>query len=315
MSLHRLARRQHGVVTRAQALEAGRSAKQIRWQLETGRWLRLHRGVYLTNSGRPTWHARAWAALLWSGPGAVLILEAAAHLWRLEAEPPQVIAVGVPFGRHPKPVTGVRPVQRRRLESVTVDGFPVTRAAQTVIDLADQPRARLDDAVALAARACQRNLVSQTRLLDELLVRRRHRFSGELRLALGEIGSGAESLPEVWFARRVLRRHRLPGFEAQVVEPGGTRTDLKNRRFGVNVEVDGQLWHAGDRFHRDRRNDRRAAARGEVTLRVTYLELDRTPCAIAAEVAAVLRRRGWSGTPLPCSPACQVARQRDGLWP
>lgn len=308
-----LARRQDGVVSRAQTRAAGMSDKQVRWRLQRGDWRRMHPGVYLTHTGQVTWRARAWAALLWCGPGSVLLLEAAAHVWRLQQAPPRVITVGIPHRRAVRGRRDVRPVVRRRLSSVSVDGLPVTRLAQTVVDLADRPDHGLDEAVALAARACQRNGLDAQAIVAELGLRGRHRWRRELLLACGEIGAGAESLPEVWFGRRVLARHRLPVFERQVREAAGSRADLKSQRFGVNVEVDGRLWHAGDTFHTDRRRDREAAARGEVTVRVTYLDLDRSPCQVAADLAQVLWHRGWREHPRPCGPSCAVRRPASGV--
>ena len=42
---------QQGVVTRAQAISAGLSRHAIAARVETGRWQRLHRGVFATFSG------------------------------------------------------------------------------------------------------------------------------------------------------------------------------------------------------------------------------------------------------------------------
>jgi very-short-patch-repair endonuclease len=306
MRIETLARRQGGVVTWDQALQHGMTPKQIRWRLDRGDWRRIHRGVYLTHTGPVTWRVRAWAALLRCGDGSVLILESAAHVWRLGGEP-RTITVGVPSGRHPAAAQGMRPVQRKRLTRGIVDGFPVTHLAQTVIDLADRPGSSLDEVVALAARACQQRTVTEAALVAELRSRKRHRFRRELLLACGEIGEGAESLPEVWFVTRVQRPHGLPVFERQLVAAGGKRTDLRNRRYGVILEVDGQLWHAGDRFHTDRRRDRRAAGRGDVPLRASFLELNTIPCEVAAEIGQVLLQRGWPGPMHPCSPTCPVA--------
>lgn len=308
-----IARRQFGVLSREQALAAGMTAAQVRWRVEKGFWQSLHRGVYLTSSGVVTWSARAQAALLWAGPGSVLTLWTAAHLWRLLPEAPEVLTVGIPERRTPCSTTGVKVGRRARLTSIVLDGLPVTRAAQTVIDVADLPEVSLDDAVALAARACQRGRVTASALSAELRARGRHRQRWELGLALGEIVGGAESLPEVWFVTRVQRPHALPEFSRQVVEPGGTRTDLKNSRYGINLEIDGQVWHAGERFHDDRRRDRRAAGRGELTLRATFLDLARNPCQLAAEIGAALLRRGWPGPLRRCS-TCRSARQGDGVW-
>lgn len=169
------ARRQSGVLTRGQALAAGLTAHQVRWRIEQGSWRTLHRGVYLTNAGVVTWSARAWAALLWAGPGGVLALEAAARVGRLQPDEPRIITVGVPAGHGTRTADGVRTVQRGRLASQRVDGLPVTRAAQTVLDLADRPGCSLDDAVALAARACHLGRATAQTLLADLGARGRHR--------------------------------------------------------------------------------------------------------------------------------------------
>ncbi|WP_122262961.1 type IV toxin-antitoxin system AbiEi family antitoxin domain-containing protein [Ornithinimicrobium cerasi] len=307
MDLARLARRQQGVVTRAQALDAGLSAATIRWRLERRDWTVVHPGVYLLSNGAPDWRALARAALLRCGAGSVLALTSAAYLWRLERTPPSVITVAVPASRHPETPGGVIVVRRRRLDAVQVDGLPVTRLATTVLDVADRFGCSADDAVALAARACQERSLDAGSLLRELEGRARHRLRRQLLLALWEVGDGAESLPETWFRDRVERPHGLPPFERQVTEPDRTRSDLRNRTFRTIVEIDGRLWHAGERFHLDRKRDRAAAGRGEVTLRVTPLELDQIPCEVARDVALTLERRGWSGQPKACSAGCPLA--------
>lgn len=312
MDLERLARRQQGVVSRAQALACGMTAAQVRWRLRRGDWQAIHPGVYLTNSGTVDWRALASAALLRCGTRSVLILRSASYLWRLERRAPSVITVGVPHDRHPEPVPGVVVHRRRTLEPVQVEGLPVSRLAATIVDIADQPDCAVDDVVALAARACQERSVDAPALLRELESRSRHRLRRELRLALGEVGDGAESLPEVWFETRVRRPHGLPAFERQARENDRSRTDLKNRTFATNVEIDGRLWHAGERFHTDRQRDRRAAGRGEVTLRVTPLELDQIPCEVALDIARALRHTGWTGRPKPCSESCPAAA--DATW-
>lgn len=60
MQLELLARRQHHVVSRAQAIEADLTGKAIRWRLDRGQWRRIHDRVYLTHSVRsPGWHGPA----------------------------------------------------------------------------------------------------------------------------------------------------------------------------------------------------------------------------------------------------------------
>src|SRR5688500_11952488 len=59
MDLSTLARQQHGLVTRAQAIDQGLSREAVRWRLDRGWWRRVHPGVYLTHSGELDWLGRA----------------------------------------------------------------------------------------------------------------------------------------------------------------------------------------------------------------------------------------------------------------
>ena len=82
-SLSRIAERQHGVVTRQQALHAGLSNSMVRARVQRGAWPQLYRGVYLVISAQPSsvsHEARLWAAVLHCGRGAVLSHQTAAAL-------------------------------------------------------------------------------------------------------------------------------------------------------------------------------------------------------------------------------------------
>ncbi len=306
IDLEALARRQHGVVSRAQALESGMTAGQVRARLASGRWQRIHAGVYATHTGPVDWWARASAALLHSGVGAALSMAAAAHVWGWH-DAPAMVHLAVPAHRHPRRVVGVRVRRRRRLQTEVVRGLRVTARAQTVLDLAAVPGSDLDGAVALVSRVVQRGRPTVAELLDELVARPGHPLRTGLRDALAEVGDGIESAAEHRFVTRVQRPHGLPEFERQVAAPDGTRRDFFSARHRVAVEVDGRLWHAGDRFHTDRARDRRAAARGEVVVRAAWIDVSSRPCELAADLAEVLRTRGWPGTPASCGVDCRLA--------
>ncbi|MCE0486028.1 type IV toxin-antitoxin system AbiEi family antitoxin domain-containing protein [Ornithinimicrobium sediminis] len=306
-----LARRQHGVISRAQALECGLTDSAILHRVTTGRWQRLHRGVYLTHSGDISWHARACAAVLRSGRDAVLALGAAAYLWGLQERPPSVIPVAVPVDRAVVRAVGTRVRRRRHLDTATLRGLPVTSAAQTVVDLAGEPGCRADHAVALVARVVQLRRCTADDLMHELEGRRAHRHRVVLRAALGDVASGVESVAEHRYARDVERAHGLPTFVRQSrVCPGEglDRRDFECLEFGVVVEVDGGRWHTGTVIQADRRRDRGTAADGKVTLRAGWDDVTQRPCEVAVDVALTLRQRGWLDRPKPCSARCAIRR-------
>jgi predicted transcriptional regulator of viral defense system len=84
----RIAGGAHGVVTRAQLLNAGVTPQEIRSRVESGYLLREHRGVYRVGHRAPTTEATYLAAVLAAGEGALLSGLAAAHLHGLVKGPP-----------------------------------------------------------------------------------------------------------------------------------------------------------------------------------------------------------------------------------
>lgn len=302
------ARVQHGVIARAQALRAEVSPKTIECHLAAGRWQRLHPGVYLTRPGEVSWLARASAAVLKLGDGAALTLGAAAYLWGLTDRPPQVITVGMPADRHRVRPVGVRVRRRRRIEHRVVRRLPVTSAAQTVIDLCAVPGCTTDEAVALLAHAVRSDKVTAVELLAELGRRRCHQHRDLLRVALGDVDDGIESVAEFLFVDTVERPHGLPPLTRQAPAEGSSRRDFESTEFGVIIEIDGYLWHAGGAFHADRRRDRRAARGGRLTLRAGWVDLSAAPCELAVDIGLTLQARGWTGRLTACGPACPVAR-------
>jgi hypothetical protein len=59
-----IARRQHGVWSRSQALKVGMSPTMIRTRLRRGTWVALDKGVYAHIASLPTWDRSVMAAVL-----------------------------------------------------------------------------------------------------------------------------------------------------------------------------------------------------------------------------------------------------------
>jgi hypothetical protein len=167
---------QDAVVSRAQAITAGWTDGQVTRHLLSGRWRRLHHGVFVTHTGPVSWRADVWAALLHSD-------------------------VELPHGL---------------------------------------PRAHRG---------------------ERITVRGRH-----------------------WYA------------------------DARYARFRLRIELEGLSWHPVDLRWRDDVRDNDAVLSGDVVLRFGWRAVVGSPCQTAAHVAAVLRGRGWQGTPRPCSAGCPVGR-------
>src|SRR5262245_29602049 len=76
-----LAARQHGVVSRWQLIELGLTSRAIKYRIKRGRLHVVFRGVYAVGRPEVTRYGRWMAAVLASGPGALLSHRSAAALW------------------------------------------------------------------------------------------------------------------------------------------------------------------------------------------------------------------------------------------
>jgi hypothetical protein len=306
--LQACARRQRDLLTRRQCLDAGMSARALDWRVASGRWARLHPGVYLTRPGRDDWHTRALAALLYADtPDAVgqaaFCGASAAYLWGLARQAPARLQLVVPQRRTVHPPPGVTVRRSMRWADLVDDrAYPWrTSIPATVLDCATQGSAI--DALSTVARAVQRGLTTPGELRQEMSARGGHRHSRVLVPALHDVGEGLESGAELLYVRNVERPHALPRSRPQAPSQVGRtrRHDFSYDDYGLLVEVDGRLGHEQwqDRV-RDGRRDRQLLTRQRVTTRVFWADVAVTPCDTAQELASILGGRGWRGRPQPC---------------
>ena len=134
--IQELASSSHGVVTRAELLDAGLTPAEIKRRQRKGLMLSVHRGVYRLGHHAPSVEARYLAAVKACGDGALLAGRAAAHLWRLIRGSPPQPEVLIPNDRR---VRGVRVRRARRSElprPAMRRGIPLTPVPRTLVDLA-----------------------------------------------------------------------------------------------------------------------------------------------------------------------------------
>jgi hypothetical protein len=120
-----MASRAHGVVTRAELLCAGITAKEVRQRLEVGALIAVFPGVYRVGHTAPSSEAHYLAAVLACGEGALLSGRAAAHLWGLLKGPAPAPEVTAPTERRVKGVETHR-ARRAKRGTTTWRGIPVT---------------------------------------------------------------------------------------------------------------------------------------------------------------------------------------------
>jgi very-short-patch-repair endonuclease len=283
--LARIARTQHGVVTRAQLLDAGVSSDAIKWRLRKGALLPVHPGVYRVGHKAPSIEARYHAAVLACGEGAVLSGEAAGYLWGLikgSAPPPEVTA---PARRR---IRGVQTRHARRTETqaTTRHGIPITTVPRTLVDLSSM--LQLED----LARAChEAGVLHQTtpRQVEKILSNRpttpgarqlRKVMHGEVQVTLSRL------------ERRFLKRITDAGLPLPITNrpAGGRRVDCRWPGYRLTVELDSYRFHnTRHAWEQDRRREREAHARGDDFRRYTRDDVFEQPDQMLGELSALLR--------------------------
>ncbi|WP_020579146.1 hypothetical protein [Actinopolymorpha alba] len=309
-SLRPQIQRQAGAVALDQAYAAGLSKDQVRARVDAGRWRLVLPRVYVTYDGQLRRSTELWAALLYAGEGAAVSHATAAEVWGLLDSPVDVgtpVHITVPVTRRVRSHPGLRIRRSRRLgQAVHPARQPSrTRVEETVLDLADEAD-QLESVVGWITRACQRRRTTPPRLSASLAARTRFRWRGPVEAMLVDVSQGAETPLELAYLRLVERAHGLPEGNRQrhrYASTGSKWIDVRYEAFGLIVELDGRLGHVDAGAFRDRRRDNYSTETGYWTLRYGWSDTFADSCAVAAQVARVLRQRGWRGQVKAC-PSC-----------
>lgn len=313
---------QSRVVSRRQALGHGVSRDAPWRRSHSGAWQRLYRGTYATFSGVPPREARLWGAVLRAGSEAVLSHETAAEVHGLIDKPSRLINVTVPADRNPAKggkIPGVVIHRSRRVVSQALPPWqlPRTPVAETVLDLVAASNS-FDDAYSWLSRATGRGLASAETIREALGQRKRMRWREWLTDALDDVADGIMFPLELRYVRDVERAHGLPAARRQArreLVSGVRYLDNFYDAYRLCVELDGRSSHPPEqKWHDADRDNDNLFANGVQTVRFGVRDVTVRRCARAAQLAAVLMRRGWDGGgPGPCGAGCPVvARNSPG---
>jgi very-short-patch-repair endonuclease len=281
----RLARAQHGVLTRSDLLAVGFSTKGIKHRVASGRLHLVSRGIYAVGRPELTPDGRRMAAVLVCGDGAMLSHRSAAELWGIGREGDTIdVTVRRKCEIRRK---GLKVRCRPSLDAGSLTrwrGIPVTHPVQTLIDLATELKPlRLERAVNEADKLDLVDPETLRRALDghtgELGVKKlatlldRHTF----RLSDSDLEVLFRPLALAAHFPVPLTKHWLLGYE----------TDFWFPDHDLVVETDGL------RYHRTPAQQTRMAKRDQVhtasglrVLRFTHWQIAYAP----DEVTTVLRR-------------------------
>jgi very-short-patch-repair endonuclease len=286
--LARIARKQHGVVTRKQLLAAGVSSDEIRWRVREGGLIRVHRGVYRVGHIAPSIEARYHAAVLACGDGAVLSGKAAGYLWGLikgSAPPPEVTT---PKDRKIKGVR-TRRARRKETERTTRQGIPITTVPRTLVDLSSLLQS------ADLARAChEAGVLHKTtpRQVEAVLT---HRPNTPGAKQLRRVMHGDVHVTLSALERRFLERLREAGLpEPETNRKAGTkRVDCRWPDHRLTVELDSYRFHnSRHSWELDRRREREARARGDEFRRYTHTDVFDAPDEMLRDLGRLLHCPG-----------------------
>ena len=280
-----IAGRAHGVVTRAELLRAGLTAKQIKRRVARGALIRVHRGVFRVGHAAPSLLALYLAAVRACGDRAVLSGPAAAHLWGLiKAHPPRP-EVTAPTERRVRGVT-CRHCRHLHPEDKTLwRGIPVTTVARTIVDIS-RPLPAPALARALHDAGIKHRL---TPAAIEAVLARRPNAPGAAKLRAVLYGREPVTLStlEARFLA-LLRANNLP-LPRTNTRFGSRRLDCRWPAHRLVVELDSYRYHGSRHaWEEDRRRERLVRASGDEFRRYTWGDVLETPALMLAELRRLL---------------------------
>ena len=281
----RLGSRAKGIVTHAELIAAGITAKEIRGRRARGSLLPVFRGVYRVGHAAPSIEATYMAAVKACGDGAVVSGLAAAHLLGIVrgAPPPSEVTT-----TKERSVPGIAVRQSRRLNArdrTRCRGIPVTSVPRTLVDLA-----AVVDEEALA-RACHEARVkygTRPEHVEAALARKstargsaalRRVLRGDARVLLSKLEKGFIAL---------LEARDLPLPETNKPKDGHF-VDCRWPDYELTVELDSYRYHSTRHaWEEDRKREREAYARGDQFRRYTWRDVFEDPAQMLAELRALL---------------------------
>jgi very-short-patch-repair endonuclease len=273
-------RDQDGVITLAQAKDAGLSQDAVNRRIRSGRWRRCTPGVFFAEDHQYTDAARYRVAVWSYGADAAASGLAAAWWHGVIRLPPDIVEVTVPRNRRLAHRPGTR-LRRRDLKTADVverRGLRVTSLELTVIEAAS----RRGGGAKILDSALQRHTDLSPLWRAHLRNKGRH-GSPRARRLLQAAGDGTRSEAERILIR-LLKEAGITGWVANL-PVGGYVVDVGFPGCKIACEVDGFAFHSSpEDFRNDRIRQNRLMLLGWQVLRFTWLDLTEQPERVIAEI-------------------------------
>lgn len=289
-------RRQHGLISRSQALDEGMTGRQIERLVRSGVWEREAAGVYRHEAVPSTVRSRLLALCM--AHGAVASHRSAAALHPIEGYRLDRVEVVVPPGRA-RGIRGARRYESSQMDlfkPVERDGILCTPVGRTVLDLAAiVDRRQLDRTVDAVLRDGQLRLSDLYGVLASH-ARRGRRGCDALRASLADRFDD-NAVPLSDWSRMVAdllvdAGLEYPTLEHRVRRADGSfvaQVDLAFPSHRVAIELDSARWHDNrESFVRDRRRRNEITLAGWTVLNFTWSDYTDHPAALCEVVAKAL---------------------------
>ena len=286
-AIARVAGRQDNVIAREQLIAAGLGRGAIAHRVRVGWIRRLYHAVFLIGPAPPSLMARARAAAMSFGAGAVISHRTAAELFALLPERGGDVDLTV-AARNPRSRSGVR-VHRVAAfgpgEVTKMRGVPVTSVARTICDMAATESRR--DVEHAFQEGLYRRIVTERQIAAVLKREPNRRGAPVIRGLLDDPGMTRSERERA--LQRLIAQAQLPK-PLTNVRLHGHLVDAYWPEYGLVLEFDGWQAH-GHRsaFETDRKRDQVMVAHGLRVIRVTDRQLKHEPVAVAARIAMALR--------------------------
>ena len=295
----RIARNQHGLITRRQARAIGYPPSAIQQERAKGRWVTIERGVYLLNGAPQTWSTEMLAGCL--AYDGLASHRACARLLGVDCLADAAVEMSVERGRRTLRCGGT--VHERldlalaRRTARLIDGIPTTSPARLVADLGTVvPYATFESIVEDLIRRRLLTWQAARSSMNDHAGRGRDGV-GVLRSLLEEryLDDVGDSVLEDSFAREGRRRGLpAPTPQFQIYDALGfiARVDYAYPRHLVAIELDSVQHHLTRRaFEEDRRKRNRLKLAGWLVLEFTRRMLRNDPATVFRQVELALAHR------------------------
>jgi very-short-patch-repair endonuclease len=293
--LRAIAAARHGVISRAEALEAGFSYPAIRHRIDCGMWARSGRALIIRDLHLPGDAATAWILHIHVGTASRISGPLAMRLqgWHVPGEDHLVA--------HPSDVQAsidlqVRILRRSVTSGIQPPGLPplvprlesladtlACRSATAARDLLDHALQRRWIGLPDIDRMLEQRSGPGPRGQDRLRELRARAASGSRSEAEQRMGALLRRGPGRWIANYAVR-DEAGRILAEI--------DFADPHLMIAIEVDGRAFHSDRRsFERDRERQNALALRGWIILRFTWERLVNDPDGVLAEITAAQRGR------------------------